>query len=79
MEYIKVSNKIILDKKLKGNDTRVLLLLMSLKENITQENISKKLNLSLKTVKNSIYNLKKLGYLSIKKIGMHEYKYILNI
>ena len=42
MEYIKVSNKIILDKKLKGNDTRVLLLLMSLKENITQEKISKR-------------------------------------
>lgn len=79
MKYIKVSNEIILNKKLKGNDTRVLLLLMSLKEYITQEKMSKKLDLSLRAVKTSIRNLKKLGYLEIKKIGMHEYKYILKI
>lgn len=77
--YTKVSNKIVDDKRLSNNDKMLLILLnrMHKNSNIKQSELAQLLGMSLKTLKNSISNLKKYDYLELKEIQFHKYKYIL--
>ena len=78
--FTKIYTDLYKDKKLCAYDRDILNYISTLHRNtnLKQEKIANELQINIKTVKKSIANLKKLGYLEIKKISMNEYKYKIN-
>lgn len=91
MQFLKVAHELITDKNITSNEFRVYTYLLSLYNNEKQcaypsiEVISKKISISIRTVKTSIKKLVELGYMIIeKKKGINgnfntykEFKYLI--
>ena len=73
MQFLKVANEIIVDKNITSNEFRIYTYLMSLYNKAKKcsypsiEVIAERTNISISTVKRSIKNLVKLGYLKVTK------------
>ena len=73
VQFTQVANTIIKDKKTSSNEKVIYMYLLSLYNDVQKcsypsiETISKEVNISITTVKKSIKNLVKLGYMKIEK------------
>lgn len=73
VQFTQVANTIIKDKKTSSNEKVIYMYLLSLYNDVKKcsyssiETISKEVNISITTVKKSIKNLVKLGYMKIEK------------